>query len=73
VHHQYEKQVLEKVRDLDFEKLKTIKQLDLAQHEKNLIKKHNIAVRLVWWSSSESHRRDLTFLLLLFSRAGQRH
>jgi len=39
----YEKQVLEKVRDLDFEKLKTIKQLDLAQHEKNLIKKHNIA------------------------------
>jgi hypothetical protein len=38
----YEKNVLEQVRNLDFDKLQTIKQLDLAQHEKNLMKKHNI-------------------------------
>ena len=42
---QYEKNVLEETRNLDFEKLKRIKQLDLAQHEKYLMQKHNIAVR----------------------------
>lgn len=42
---QYEKNVLEQTRNLDFEKLKTVKQLDLAQHEKHLMQKHNIAVR----------------------------
>jgi F0F1-type ATP synthase delta subunit len=39
----YEKNVLEQTRNLDFEKLKTVKQLDLAQHEKHLMQKHNIA------------------------------
>merc|ERR1711939_1242963 len=38
----YEKNVLEETRTLDFEKLKRVKQLDLAQHEKYLMQKHNI-------------------------------
>lgn len=37
-----EKKILEEIRGLDFDKLKTIKQLDLAQHEKHLMKKYNI-------------------------------
>jgi hypothetical protein len=44
-HLQYEKNVLEETRNLDFEKLKRVKQLDLAQHEKYLMQKHNIGVR----------------------------
>lgn len=40
-----ELELLEQVRGLDFNKLKQIKELDLAQHEKHLLKKYNIAVR----------------------------
>jgi len=39
----FEKNILVQAKQLDFDKLKTIKELDLAQHEKNLMKKHNIA------------------------------
>jgi F0F1-type ATP synthase delta subunit len=37
-----EQTIVDQVAKLDLEKLKTIKQLDLAQHEKNLLKKFNI-------------------------------